>query len=76
MTRDLRKYASQTNVRLFVGSVLLLLVVGLGLIWLIYGLPAAISGLICLLGALLPIGLIWLAMQGLDWLVKKANPDD
>ena len=76
MTRDLRKYTSQTNVRLLTGAFILLFVVGLGLIWLIYGLPAAITGLLCLLGALVPIGLIWLFMFGLDWFVKRANRDD
>jgi hypothetical protein len=76
MTRDLRKYASQTNLRLFGGALLLLFTVGLGLIWFLYGLPAAITGLLCLLGALVPIGLIWLFLFGLDWFIKKANPDD
>jgi hypothetical protein len=76
MTRDLRKYISQTNFRLLLGAFFLLFVVGLGLIWFIYGLPAAITGMICLLGATIPIGLIWLFMFGIDWIVKKANPDD
>lgn len=76
MTRDLRKYTSQTNFRLLVGAFVLLFVVGIALIGFIYGLPAAISGFLCLLGALVPIGLIWLFLFGIDWLVKKANPDD
>jgi hypothetical protein len=75
MTRDLRKFASQTNLRLLFGAFFLLFVIGLGLIWLIYGLPAAITGLLCLLGALLPIGLIWFFMIGLDLLVKQLNRD-
>jgi hypothetical protein len=75
MTRDLRKYTSQTNFRLLVGAFLLLFVIGLGLIGLIYGLPAAITGLLCLLGALVPIGMVWLFMLGLDWLVRRANRD-
>jgi hypothetical protein len=76
MSRDLRKYTSQTNFRLLVGAFLLLFVVGLGLIWLIYGLPAAITGMFCLLGALVPISLVWLFMVGLDWIVRRANRDD
>jgi len=76
MTRDLRKYTSQTNFRLLVGAFLLLFVIGLGLIGLIYGLPAAITGLLCLLGSLVPIGLVWLFMFGIDWIVKRANRDD
>jgi hypothetical protein len=75
MTRDLRKYTSQTNFRLLAGAFLLLFVIGLGLIGLIYGLPAAITGLLCLLGALVPIGMVWLFMLGLDWLVRRANRD-
>jgi len=73
MTRDLRKYARQTNVRIGVGAVLLLLVVGTGLIYIIYGPGAAVSGLLCLLAVLLPIGLIFLSLALLDWIQKRAN---
>lgn len=75
MTRDLRRYASQTTVRLVVGALLLLFVVGLGLVGWIYGLGAAIMGLLCLLGAMVPVALIWVFLFGLDWLVKKVDPD-
>lgn len=75
MTRDLRKYTSQTNLRLLVGAFFLLFVVGIGLIWFIYGLPAALTGFLCLLGALVPIGLIWFFMFGLDVIVKRVNRD-
>ena len=37
MSRDLKEYEKQTNRRLIIGAVVLLLVVGVGLIWLIYG---------------------------------------
>lgn len=73
MTRDLRKYARQTNVRLAVGAVLVLLVVGTGLIYIIYGPGAAVTGLLCLLAGLLPIGLIFLFLALLDWIQKRAN---
>jgi hypothetical protein len=73
MARDLRKYASQTNFRLGVGMALLLLVVGVGLIYLIWGPAAAVSGLLCLLAALVPIGLIFLSLWFLDWIQKRAN---
>jgi hypothetical protein len=36
MSRDLRKYIRQTNVRLVVGALVLLFVVGDGLIYLFY----------------------------------------
>ena len=75
MTRDLRDYAKQTSVRLGVGAALLLFIIGLGLIWWIYGVGAAVMGFLCLLGALLPIGLIFLSLQLLDWIQKRASRD-
>lgn len=73
MTRDLRKYARQTNVRLGAGAFLLLFVVGLGLIYLIYGPAAAMMGFTCLLAAVVPVALIVLAFWVVDWIVKRAN---
>ncbi len=73
MTRDLRKYANQTSFRLIIGALILLFTVGAGLIYLVYGFGAAVMGLLCLSGALLPIGLIILLLQLLDWIVKRAN---
>lgn len=75
MTRDLRKYAKQTNVRIGIGALLLLFVAGIGLIWIIYGAGAALMGFLCLLGAFVPIGLIFLSLQLLDWIQKRANRD-
>lgn len=75
MSRDLRKYAKQTNVRLGIGAFLLLVLVGVGLIYFIYGAGAAIMGLACLLGALVPIALIFLSLWILEWIQKRANPD-
>ncbi len=71
--RDLRAYARQTNVRLGVGAFILLFGLGLGLIYLIYGPGAAGIGLLCLLGSLIPIGLILFFLYGLDWIVKRAR---
>lgn len=75
MSRDLRKYMRDTNLRVIIGALSMLFVVGLGLIWLIYGFGAAVSGFLCLLGAFVPIALIILALFGLDWIVKRANRD-
>lgn len=75
MSRDLRKYIKDTNVRVLIGALFLLFVVGLGLIWAIYGFGAAVSGFLCLLGAFVPLFLILLALFGLDWIVKRANRD-
>jgi hypothetical protein len=70
---DLRKFARQTNVRLAIGALVLLFGVGLALIYFIYGLPAAIAGLLCLLGGLVPIALILAWLYGIDWIVKRAR---
>ena len=71
--RDLRKYARQTNTRLIAGALLVLFIIGDGLIYLIYGPGAALTGFLCLLGGLVPIGLILLFFVLLDWVVKRAN---
>jgi hypothetical protein len=73
MTRDLRKYARQTNVRLLAGALLLLFVVGDGLIFVIYGKNAAVMGLLCLFAGMLPVGLILLVLALLEWVTKKAG---
>jgi hypothetical protein len=75
MSRDLRKYMRDTNVRLIAGALLLLFIVGDGLIWIIYGPGAAMMGLLCMLGAFVPIGLILLLLGLSDWIVKRANRD-
>lgn len=74
MKRDLREFARQTNVRLGLGAFILLFVVGLGLIWLIYGGGAASMGLLCLLAGLVPVVLILGVFYGLDWILKRARP--
>ena len=72
--KDLREYAKQTNVRLALGAFILLLVVGVGLIWLIYGEGAAGLGLTCLLAALFPVILILFVFLGIEWILKHARP--
>lgn len=75
MTRDLRKYASQTTIRLIIGGLVLLFLVGLGLIWHFYGGQAALLGLLCMVGGLVPVGLVIMLMVGLDKVVKHTNKD-
>jgi len=71
MNRDLRKYARQTNFRLVIGFILVLFIVGDGLIYLFYGRAAAITGLICLLGASVPVILILIALWVIDMIAKR-----
>ena len=71
-TRDLRDYARQTNARLVAGALLVLFIIGDGLIYLIYGPAAAVTGLLCLMGGLLPLVLIAAAFWLMDWVVQRA----
>jgi hypothetical protein len=75
MNRDLRQYARQTNLRLILGFIVLLFIVGDGLIYLFYGRGAAIMGLICLLGGISPVALILAALWIIDWVAKKNNTE-
>jgi hypothetical protein len=72
--RDLREYTKQTNIRLVLGAFILLLVVGVALIWAIYGGQAAGMGLVCLLAALFPVILILFVFVGIEWILKHARP--
>jgi len=74
MKRDLRDFAKQTNIRLGIAGFVLLFVVGIGLIYFIYGPGAAGVGLLCLLGSLVPIALIFLSLYGIDWILKIVRP--
>ena len=75
MSRDLRSYMKDTNVRLIFGALAMLFIVGDGLIWIIYGFGAAVMGLLCMLGAFVPIGLIFLLLNLSDWILKRAGRD-
>jgi len=56
---------------LIVGALALLFLVGLGLIFLIYGKGALFTGLLCIIGGLIPIVLIVVALSIIDIIVKK-----
>ena len=75
MKRDLRKFAKQTNFRLVFGFLVLLFLIGDGLIYLIYGTEAAVTGLICIAGALTPVLFIAGILALLDLIVKKVNDE-
>ena len=74
MSKDLRKYSRETNVRLALGAFILLFIVGVGLIWAIYGQGAAGMGFVCLLAVLLPIILILAIFLAIEWILKRARP--
>jgi len=73
MSRDLRRYARQTNARLFIGFLLLLFIVGDGLIFWLWGRNAAVMGLLCITLGLVPLLLVWVVLTVLEWVVKKAD---
>ncbi len=75
MSRDLRKYASETNIRLIIGGLFLVFVVGIGLIYVFYGQGAALIGLLCLIVGLIPVILIWLMFFILDIITKRAKKE-
>ncbi len=73
MSRDLRKYARQTNLRLLLGFILILFLIGDGLIFLIYGSEPALTGLICLTAGILPLVLIAVILWGMEKIVERVN---
>ena len=72
--KDLREYTKETNVRLVLGAFILLFVVGVALIWAIYGGNAAGLAFTCLLAALFPVILILFIFVGIEWILKHARP--
>jgi hypothetical protein len=75
MSRDLRKFNRQTTIRLIIGGLILLFIVGSGLIYLIYGPTSALSSILCLAGGMVPVLLIVGILYGLDWIVKHVDRD-
>ncbi|MGD2163072.1 MAG: hypothetical protein PVI81_04080 [Anaerolineales bacterium] len=69
--RDLRKYARNTTIQLFLGGVLLLLIVGNSLIWWLYGPGAVRTSLLCMLVFAVPIILAFGGLAVMDWIVKR-----
>ncbi len=69
--RNLRSYTRSTTVRLVIGGTFLLVLVGNGLVWLLYGGMAALQSLICMGAFLIPIGLIALVLAVMEWIVRK-----
>jgi hypothetical protein len=70
---DLKDYSKQTTKRLVFGFISILIVVGLGLVAIIWGIPAAVSGFLCILAGGIPILLIWLILWVVDRVVKNSR---
>ena len=63
---DPRRHMQQTQGRLIVAGLAILLIVGGGLVWLLYGDVAAVSAVACLLVAVGLVGLLWLMLVLLE----------
>lgn len=73
MPNDLNKYTSETIRRLVYGTLIILFTVGLGLIWLFYGVRAAGMGFLCLIGASIPVLLVIGVIFGMDFFMKRID---
>jgi len=73
---DLRKYSAQTKNRLVWIGLGLIGLLGILLIVLTYGTPAAGCGTAVFLGALVPVGLIILFLRLLQWIVDRSEKND
>lgn len=69
--RDLRGYARGTQVRLLLGGLILVLVVGNGLVWMLYGPNAARLSLMCMGIFLVPGLMIGISLWLMQIVVRK-----
>lgn len=65
------RYRRQTQNRLILGGFLILVGVGGGLVWLLYGQSAALTAVACLFGAAGLFGVIWVILTLLELWVKE-----
>jgi len=68
------RHRQQTQIRLIAAGLLILVVVGGGLVWMIYGRAAAITAVSCLLVVMGLFGLLWLILGLLERWVKEDEP--
>jgi hypothetical protein len=71
---DPRRHSQQTQGRLVIAGLAILVIVGGGLVWLLYGNVAAFSAVACLLVAAGLVGLLWLFLALLEKWVKEDEP--
>ena len=69
-----RRHWSQTQVGLILGGIFVLVVVGGGLIWLIYGRSAALIAASCFLAVAAVGGLLWFILRLLEIWVRSDEP--
>lgn len=70
---DLNKHLRQTKFRSIIGFGLILLFVGEGLIYAIYGKNAAVAGLICIGAGVVPVVIIYGMLALMEMVVKRSN---
>lgn len=68
------RHRRQTQARLIFGGLLILVLVGGGLVWAVYGRVAALTAVICLLSMGGIFGFLWLILSLLDRWVKEDEP--
>jgi len=73
MPVDFRRFRQQTNFRLIIGFLIVLLVIGLGLVFVIYGENAAIAGFLFLVISLSPVVIIVIILQVLQWIINRTR---
>jgi hypothetical protein len=73
MGRDLRRYARSTQLRLILGGLALVIFVGGGLVWWLYGPRAAAMALLCTLAGLAPVLMIFVALMALEWISRSGG---
>lgn len=71
---DLDRHRRQTYTRLVVGGLSILVVVGGGLVWLLYGRAAALTAIACLLAPVGVLALLWLILSLLELFVGEDEP--
>jgi hypothetical protein len=72
-SKDLRRYARSTEIRLALGALAILFGVGGLLIFLFYGPGGAALGAVCFVVGLLPVVLILVALWILDVILRRSH---
>jgi hypothetical protein len=67
------RHQRQTLFRLILGGLAILLVVGGGLVWAVYGRTAAVTAVACLLAGFGLLALLWLILSLIELWVKEDN---